>query len=156
MRKLFVFLSLLFTCICFGQSDWRAYKPIVNMGYQFNSHSQVYAGLEYSFISGTRLRERWNFVGAGVMATPYRDKWYWLPYADFTRSNGLAFISTRLSTHHIQPQIGVTMLNLLDIGVGYSFAFKQSVSNPVIKGFTLSFKLRITKDKSNYLEVMRY
>ncbi|WP_121965373.1 hypothetical protein [Myroides sp. N17-2] len=152
MRKLIVIFCLwLISGVSMAQFKKLNYEPIITAGYQQNSHSQFQLGLEHSLLNNS---SDWLFVGAGVMATPYHDKWYWLPYADVTRSWGLAFYGAKATTHHIQPQLGISLLNFMDIGVGYAIPFNENSSNPVIKGFTFSLKIRMTNDNKTYLKIM--
>lgn len=146
MKYKFVVGCLLISVIGWGQWRDSSYKPIFNLGYSQGTHSMLQLGMEYDVVS---TEKAWLFVGGGVMVTPYHKEWHWLPYIDVTHGNGLGYYGAKVSTKHIQPQIGITLLNLMDIGVGYAIPFGNNIV-PEIKGFNLNMKIRISSNDEVY------
>lgn len=147
MRQKLIFIVISLSSLV-GWSQWRdsGYKPIFNVGYSQGTHSMLQLGMEYDIMSN---KEKWLFIGGGVMATPYYKEWHWLPYMDVTRGNGLGFYGMKVTTKHIQPQVGVSLLNLMDIGLGYAIPFNDD-KIPLIKGFNLNLKIRLSGNDNVY------
>ncbi|MCO7724162.1 hypothetical protein NJB85_13325 [Myroides odoratimimus] len=147
LSKLSIVLGVcLMTVVGWGQRSNSDYKPIFNVGYNQGTHSMIQLGVEYDVLSSD---EKWLFVGGGVFATPYHKEWHWLPYVDITKSNGLLFYGAKTSTKYVQPQVGISLLNLMDIGLGYGIPFNED-RIPVIKGFNLNIKIRLSGNDSVY------
>ncbi|MCC9042482.1 hypothetical protein LNQ81_07215 [Myroides sp. M-43] len=134
------------TMIGWGQTRDSSYKPIFNVGYTQGTHSMLQVGMEYDVINTDK---HWLFLGGGVMTTPYHKEWHWLPYVDITKGNGLLSYGAKASTRHVQPQVGVSLLNLIDIGLGYAIPFSNDKA-PLIKGFNLNIKIRISGNDNVY------
>ncbi|EPH10191.1 hypothetical protein HMPREF9713_02540 [Myroides odoratimimus CCUG 12700] len=147
MKQYIIIIAICLVSITgWSQRSNSTYKPILNVGFQQGSHSMFQLGVEYDVLSSD---EKWLFVGGGVLATPYHKEWHWLPYVDVTKSNGLLFYGVKASTKHVQPQVGISLLNLMDIGLGYGIPFNED-RIPVIKGFNLNIKIRLSGNDSVY------
>lgn len=139
-------------CLCLisviGWSQLRdtAYKPIFHLGYTQGTHSMFQLGMEYDVISS---KDQWLFLGGGVMTTSYFKDRHWLPYMDVTHSNGLGYYGVKASTRHIQPQVGISLLNFIELGMGYAIPFNED-KVPVIKGFNFNLKIRFSGNEAIY------
>ncbi|WP_242499174.1 hypothetical protein [Flavobacterium sp. 140616W15] len=95
-------------------------------------------------------------MGLGYGITSYDGKHYGLP--DLHLSYNLKeflFIKTGGSDKNAYALTGLTLLNMIDLGFGYSASFNRE-KNPVIKGFTFGITFRFTKNNDAYgkLKVM--
>ncbi|MDR2224241.1 MAG: pneumococcal-type histidine triad protein [Flavobacteriaceae bacterium] len=151
MRKLslsFLLLICCFTTIHAQKNIYRTiYDPIFNVEYNYNGHTQLKAGLEHLL-----SENNFHYLGIGALWTQYQDKGYVIPYAhyQYIPKDKLYFAKLTASTKHLQPTVGLSLLNIFDIGVGYAIPFDQNNSTPVIKGVTLSINLRITNNQKAY------
>ncbi|MDR0228911.1 MAG: hypothetical protein LBI72_07595 [Flavobacteriaceae bacterium] len=146
MKKLIILGVFLISTIGWSQLRESDYEPIFNVGYSYGTHSMLQLGMEYDIINRD---EKWLFIGGGVIATPYYKEWHWLPYVDVTRSNGIGFYGIKASTKHIQPQVGVSLLNFMDVGLGYAIPFSNDII-PEIKGFNVGLKIRFSRNDKVY------
>ncbi|MDM1380511.1 hypothetical protein [Myroides marinus] len=145
-NKLIILGTFLISMMGWSQLRESGYQPIFNVGYSQGTHSMLQLGMEYDVIT---TEEKWLFIGGGLMATPYYKEWHLLPYVDVTKGNALRFYGLKITTKHIQPQVGVSLLNFMDIGIGYAFPFNED-KVPVIKGFNVGLKVRISGNDKVY------
>lgn len=145
-NKLIILGTFLISMIGWCQLRDSNYEPILTLGYTQGTHSIFQFGMEYDLINNN---DQWLFIGAGAMTTKYMDKQYWMPYLDVTHSGGVAFYGVKASTKHIQPQLGISLLNMVDLGVGYAIPFNEG-KLPVIKGFNFNLRIRITGNEDVY------
>lgn len=121
--------------------------PIIYVGYSIATKSQFTGGLEFCLDCKDKNK---LFLGLGYGITSYDGKYYGLP--DLHLSYNLKeylFIKTGASDKNAYALAGITFLNMIDLGFGYSAPFnKEKV--PVIKGFTFGITFRISKNNDAY------
>ncbi len=85
--------------------------------------------------------EFYFFPEASVGFLFSRKEWAIDPYSKTFRS---AFYSVRtyVSPYHVTPEIGITLLDLIELNVGYGFEFRK-YKNTDLQGFKAGLSLRI-------------
>ncbi|OXG09596.1 hypothetical protein BC749_1011084 [Flavobacterium araucananum] len=121
--------------------------PILYLGYSIATKSQFTGGLEICLACKD---ENKLFLGLGYGITSYDGKYYGLP--DLHLSYNIqksVFIKAGGSDKNAYALAGLTFLNMIDLGFGYSTSFNRE-KPPVIKGFTFGIVFRFTNNKDVY------
>jgi hypothetical protein len=121
--------------------------PIIYLGYSIATKSQFTGGLEFCLDC---KEENKLFLGAGYGITSYDGKYYGLPdiYLSYNIQKSV-FIKAGSSDKNAYALAGLTFLNIIDLGFGYSAPFNKD-KPPVIKGFTFGLTFRFTNNKNVY------
>lgn len=131
-----------------NDSSFRIPKwPIIYLGYSITTKSQFTGGLEFCLDCKDKNK---LFLGVGYGITNYDGKYYGLP--DLHLSYNLKeflFIKTGASDKNAYALAGLTFLNMIDLGFGYSESFNKE-KTPVIEGFTFGITFRFTKNNGAY------
>lgn len=121
--------------------------PIIYLGYSIATKSQVTGGLELCLDckEGNKF-----FIGLGYGVTSYDGEYYSLPdiHLSYNIQNSF-FIKTGGSDKNAYALTGLSFLNMMDLGLGYSIPFNREKS-PVIKGLTLGVTFRYSHNKNVY------
>ncbi|MCV9931424.1 hypothetical protein OIU80_03955 [Flavobacterium sp. LS1R47] len=121
--------------------------PILYLGYSIASKSQFTGGLEFCLDC---KEENKLLLGLGYGITSYNGKYYGLPdiHLSYNIQKSI-FIKAGGSDKNAYALAGLTFLNMIDLGFGYSAPF-DSEKIPVIKGFTFGLTFRFTNNKNVY------
>lgn len=121
--------------------------PILYLGYSIATKSQFTGGLEFCLDC---KNENKLFLGLGYGITSYDDKYYGLPdmHLSYNIQKSI-LLKAGSSDKNAYALVGITFLNMIDLGFGYSTPFNREKS-PVIKGFTFGITFRFTNNKNVY------
>jgi hypothetical protein len=121
--------------------------PILYLGYSIATKSQFTGGLEFCLDC---KEENKLFLGLGYGITSYDGKYYGLPdmHLSYNIQKSL-FIKAGASDKNAYALAGLTFLNMIDLGFGYSAPFDRE-KIPVVKGFTFGVTFRFTNNKNVY------
>lgn len=124
--------------------------PILYVDYKIATKSQFIGGLEFCLDCENKNK---LFLGLGFGVTSYNDTYYGLPDLHLSYNTAkFLFIKGGLSDKHAYGLAGMTVLNLLDLGFGYSQPF-NNYNIPVIKGFTFGATFRFSSNQKAYTQI---
>lgn len=124
--------------------------PILYLDYKIATKSQFIAGLEFCLDCENKNK---LFLGFGFGLTSYKNTYYGLPDLHLSyNTEKLLFVKGGVSNKHAYALTGITLLNLLDLGVGYSQPFNTD-KIPVIKGFTFGATFRFSSNQKIYTKM---
>lgn len=131
----------------FKISDW----PILYLNYSIADKSLLTAGLEFCLDCKNKNK---LFLGAGYGITnSYNGRYYGLPDVHLSyNTEYLLFLKAGSSSKNAYAMGGLTLFNMIDLGLGYSFPYNKEKS-PTYQGFTTSLTFRITKNKEVYTKL---
>lgn len=120
--------------------------PIFYFDYKIANKSLLTGGIEFCL---SCKMENKLLLGTGFGITnSYNGNYYGLPDIHLFYSKELLFIKTGSSHKNAYAIGGVTFLNVLDLGIGYSFPYTNE-KIPVYKGFTTGITLRLAGESKN-------
>lgn len=121
--------------------------PILYLSYSIATKSQFTGGLEFCLDC---KEENKLFLGLGYGITSYDGKYYGLPdiHLSYNIQKSI-FIKAGGSDKSAYALAGLTFLNMIDLGFGYSAPFDKE-KTPVVKGFTFGITFRFTNNKNVY------
>lgn len=124
--------------------------PILYVDYKIATKSQFIGGLELCLDCENKNK---LFLGLGFGVTSYNNTYYGLPdlHLSYNTSKFL-FVKGGISDKHAYGLAGMTVLNILDLGFGYSQPF-NSDKIPVIKGFTFGATFRFSSNQKVYTQI---
>lgn len=124
------------------------WKPIFYIDYFYVDRHQLKGGLEFCLNEESRDK---LFVGLGYGLVNYNRKIYALPdyHISYNFERNPLFLKLGGSHKHLYSMIGISLLNLIDLGIGYSFPFNK-YETPNIQGFTAGITLRLTHNDKAY------
>jgi len=124
--------------------------PILFVDYKIATKSQFIGGLEFCLDCENKNK---LLIGAGFGVTSYNNIYYGLPDLHLSyNTEKFWFFKGGTSDKHAYLLIGVTIINLLDLGFGYSLPFDNN-KLPVIKGFTFGATLRFSSNQKVYTQI---
>lgn len=124
--------------------DW---QPIFYINYSITVKSQFTGGLEFCLDCEDRNK---LFLGLGYGVSSYDDNYFGLPDVHLSyNTTNFGFIKIGGSNRNIYAMAGLTFLNLIDLGAGYSYPLKND-KIPELKGFTFGLTFRITNKQNAY------
>ena len=143
MKNLTLCIVLLF-CNFFNAQKW---QPIYYADYTYANRNQLKAGLEW-FLSNPENDNK-VFLGTGFNAVYHDSKIRVLPelHITYNPKSGY-FLKTGSSLSHAYVLGGVSFLNAIDLGVGYSVPYQEN--KLPIKGFTVGVTVRMTNNNQAY------
>lgn len=122
------------------------YQPVYYVEYFNSDRNQLKGGVElfskfenYRFFYG---------VGYGLVNSNEQIKGLLDYHASYNSNNGF-LVKVSGSDRNITSTVGLTLLNALDFGVGYSFPIKKD-ELPIIQGFTVGLTVRFSKNNDVY------
>lgn len=125
--------------------DW---QPIFYINYSITVKNQLTGGLEFCLNCENKSK---LFFGLGYGISSYDGKYFGLPDAHLSlNTESLLFIKIGGSNRNLYSLAGVSLLNFIDLGFGYSYPFTQD-KIPELKGFTFGLTFRITNNKNAYI-----
>lgn len=136
------FLTLIIILLSFGakaQSEILD-RMALTTGYHYKGRNTFYAGLSYSNIESDKNHQIIASVGASAFR--YAEKWKIAPEMSILYGN-LAMFGAVVSTKHIEPQVGLSIFNLMTFHFGYAFPFDEKF----FKGFTAGLRINIALTK---------
>lgn len=123
-------------------------EPIVYLEYLNSRRNQFSGGVEIC-LSCKQLDKL--FLGIGYSIENYGNKLYNSPNFHISyNSNGNWFLKLEGSNKYISPQIGLSFLNFMDFGIGYSIPTISANNYPVLNGFTAGILIRLSRKKKTY------
>lgn len=122
--------------------------PIIYLDYKIAAKSQFAGGLEFCLDCENDNK---LFLGLGFGVTNYYGNSYGLPDLHLSYNTSFLFAKGGLSDKHAYALAGVTLLNIIDLGFGYSQPFDYGKA-PVIKGFTFGATFRFSNNQKAYSE----
>lgn len=124
--------------------------PILYLNYSIANKSLFTGGLEFCL---TRSKNK-LFLGAGYGITnSYDGNYYGLPDVHLSyNTEYLLFIKAGSSSKNAYAVGGLTVFNMIDLGLGYSFPYNKE-KIPTYEGFTVSISFRFTKNKDVYTKL---
>jgi len=121
-------------------------SPAFYVSYSIALKSQYTAGLEFCLDCQNNNK---LLLGLGYGIMRYHEKTYGLP--DFHLSYNLSekWLFAKIGGSHRNTYViaGLSLLNIMDLGIGYSVPFNQE-NVPVIKGFTFGAIIRFTHNEN--------
>ncbi|MFN3019867.1 hypothetical protein ACK1KB_02625 [Chryseobacterium sp. TY3] len=138
INKIFFLLIIIFT-----GSFCKAQGFALNVGYNYIGKNAGFAGVDYR-ISDTR-KPAIN-VGAGTYLTSVNHKFGVVPDIHFNQVLGKdsAFMyQVSVSSKNLRPSLGINILNVLHLDLGYSFGFNRSKD---FQGFALGLNILLGQD----------
>lgn len=141
MKKLYFLLTFLFSSVCNAQ----IFDNIaLNIGYGYLGRSSVSLGAEYNIPID---KKNWNGYSTGISARYFKgenNKQYIIPeFRASYRYMGF-MINSNISTEHINPNVGLNLMNAICLYTGYSFTFNKSTTN--LNGIVFGINILIGKD----------
>ncbi|MCR4031652.1 MULTISPECIES: hypothetical protein [Flavobacterium] len=136
----------------YNQNKNRGFKipesklPIFYLDYKIANKSLLTGGIEFCL---SCEKENKLLIGAGFGITnSYNGNYYGLPDIHLYYSKELLFIKTGSSHKNAYVLGGLTFLNVIDLGIGYSFPYTNE-NTAVFKGFTTGITLRFNGESKN-------
>lgn len=124
--------------------------PILYLDYKIATKNQFIAGLEFCLDCENKNK---LFLGFGFGVTSYNDTYYGLPDLHLSyNTQKFLFVKSGVSDKHAYALAGATLLNVLDLGFGYSQPFNND-KIPVIKGFTFGATFRFSSNQKVYTQI---
>lgn len=125
--------------------DW---KPIFYVNYAITVKNQFTGGLEFCLDCENKTK---LFMGLGYGISSFDGKYFGIPDAYFSLNakSGL-FIKAGGSNRNLYSLAGLSFLNFIDLGFGYSHPLTQD-EKPELKGFTFGLTFRITNNNKAYI-----
>lgn len=123
--------------------------PIIYLDYKIATQSQFTGGLEFCLDCENKNK---LFLGLGFGITNYYGNSYGLPDLHLSYNREILFVKSGISDKHAYALAGITLLNIIDFGFGYSQPFNNDKS-PVIKGFTFGTTLRFSSNQKTYTQI---
>lgn len=125
--------------------------PIIYLNYSIADKSLFTGGLEFCLDCKNKNK---LFLGAGYGITnSYNGKYYGLPDIHLSyNTDYLLFVKAGSSSKNAYAVGGLTVFNMIDLGLGYSFAYNKE-KIPTYEGFTASISFRISKNKNVYTKL---
>ncbi len=125
--------------------DW---QPIFYINYSITVKSQFTGGLEFCLDCENKTK---LFMGLGYGISSYDGKYFGIPDAYFSLNTGNAiFIKAGGSNRNLYSLAGLSFLNFIDLGFGYSYPLTQD-EKPELKGFTFGLTFRLTNNNKAYI-----
>ncbi|WP_428230237.1 hypothetical protein [Flavobacterium sp.] len=123
--------------------------PILYLDYKIATKSQFIGGLEFCLACENKNK---LFLGLGFGVTSYNGTYYGLPDLHLSYNREVLFVKSGLSDKHAYALAGVTILNMIDLGFGYSQPYNKD-KIPVIKGFTFGATFRFSRNQNAYTKI---
>jgi len=123
--------------------------PIIYLDYKIATKSQFIGGLEFCLDCKSKNK---LFLGLGFGVTSYSHTYYGLPDLHLSYNREVLFVKSGVSDKHAYALAGVTLLNILDLGFGYSQPFNND-KIPAIKGFTFGATFRFSSNQKVYTQI---
>jgi hypothetical protein len=126
------------------------WQPVFYINYSITVKSQFTGGLEFCLDCEDRNK---LFLGLGYGISNYDNNYFGLPdmYLSYNTANW-GFIKIGGSNRNVYSMAGLTFLNLMDLGFGYSYPLIQN-QTPELKGFTFGLTFRISNNKKVYTQL---
>lgn len=147
------FLVVVTSINCFSQSyfsnhtKWDYLPQTIFVEYQYSNTHSLKSGVEFCV---NKYCKNKIFIGIGYGVALQNDKLLGLPNTHISYNQEKGFM-TKISISNTNATLmgGVTFLNLLDLGVGYTYPIQKS--EPVqLKGFTIGLTARLSKNNAIY------
>ena len=123
------------------------WQPIFYINYSITVKSQFTGGLEFCLDCEDRNK---LFFGLGYGISSYDHSYFGLPDAYLSYNTAkFGFVKVGGSNRNIYTMAGLTFLNVMDLGFGYSYPVINDKSHE-IKGFTFGTTIRISNNKKAY------
>ena len=125
------------------------YYPIYYIDYSFVKGHLLRAGLEFKIYDADDDTSNKLFLGIGYGLTNNPSKIQGIGDLHLTYNiQTLLFIKAGTSQYHAYALAGISLLNMADLGIGYSKSYQNSNLN--IQGFTAGITVRLTNKDNVY------
>jgi hypothetical protein len=139
--------ALLMCILCSGFLSAQKWQPIYYVDYSYAHRNQMKIGLEW-LINSSENDDK-LFLGTGLGVVYHHEKLQVLPdlHMNYNTESGY-FLKAGSSLSHAYMLGGISFLNFLDLGIGYSLPYQDG--KMPIKGFTIGLTLRLTGNDNAY------
>ncbi|MCT2564721.1 hypothetical protein [Chryseobacterium herbae] len=142
-NKITLLIGILYCGFFFAQK----WQPIYYADYSYAHRNQIRIGLEWLLNSSEKDDKL--FLGTGLGAVYHHEELRLLPDLHMNYNTGSGyFIKAGSSFFNAYILGGISFLNILDLGIGYSLPYQKE--KMPIKGFTIGLTLRLTGDDNAY------
>lgn len=140
-------IALLMLMICSGFFSAQNWQPIYYIDYSYAHRNQMKIGLEW-FLNNSGDENK-LFLGTGLGMVYHNEKLEVLPdlHINYNTKSGY-FLKTGSSFSNAYLLGGISFLNFLDLGIGYSLPYQKE--KMPIKGFTMGLTLRLSGNDNAY------
>lgn len=130
------------------------WQPIFYINYFITVKSQFAAGLEFCLDCKDSTYNGILLLGFGYGLSSYDNNYFGLPdiHLSLNFPDGLSFIKIGGSNRNLYAMAGLSLLNAIDLGFGYSYPLIQD-KIPELKGFTFGLTLRLTNHPDVYPQI---
>lgn len=150
MKKILVLFLFLFHTWVYCQVEYKPLTPyfLFNVGYTYQSNHYLNAGIDSYWVRPNNDILNIGMgadVGKHIIPKAYVGYLFNIKGADLYSENFNApfwLVRTQFSPYHIQPEVGVTLLSIVEFSVGYGFSFqKQDIYQ--LKGIKIGANVRL-------------
>lgn len=142
--RLLVGIGLMLSLIGNASAQQSAWNLGASAGYQYQNGN-------YLKVSGWALLDQYKAgffkVDAGANFSWMQDKTTVIPELGlsyyFAEQWRWAFLKAEVTPYTVTPKLGLSIVSLVDLGLGYGFEFNKKKDFVPIKGFTLSVGINI-------------
>ena len=132
----------------FSSKIFAQFQPIYYADYSYADRHLLRGGLEFMLTNNTKNHNK-LFLGTGYGMVNYNGKIHGIPDLHVSYNvETLLFAKLGSSNYHANSLIGISVFNTVDLGIGYSFPYKNS--SVKIQGFTIGATIRFTKKDDVY------
>lgn len=147
MKSRIIILLLVVICKMSSAQNNR-WLPIFFTDYNYSHQHILRGGLEFMLVNNTKSDSK-LFLGAGYGMTIKNRHSRGLADLHLSYNDGnLLFAKVGLSEYHTYYLIGISGLNVFDLGIGYSLPHKNV--SVIKQGFTVGLTFRITAREDVY------
>ncbi len=128
-------------------STTKAWQPIFYINYAITVKSQFTGGLEFCLDCESKSK---LFLGLGYGISSYGKRYFGLPdvYLSYN-TEYLLFVKMGGSNRNVYSLLGVSLLNFVDLGFGYSYPILKDTA-PELKSFIFGLTFRLTNNQDAY------
>ena len=126
--------------------------PIFYLDFKVANKSLLTGGLEFCLDCKNKDK---LLLGAGFGITnSYNGNYYGVPDIHLSYNKNLLFLKTGSSHKNAYVLGGFSLLNLIDLGIGYSFPYSNE-KTPLYKGFTTGITLRFNGERHHAYQTLK-
>ncbi|WP_131707553.1 hypothetical protein [Chryseobacterium angstadtii] len=140
-------IELLIMVLGSGFLSAQKWQPVYYVDYSYANRNQIKIGLEW-FLNNSGDADK-LFLGTGLGVVYHDEKLHALPdlHLNYNTESG-CFLKAGSSFSNAYLLGGISFLNFLDLGIGYSLPYRKE--KMPIKGFTVGLTLRLSGNDNAY------
>ncbi|RZJ45299.1 MAG: hypothetical protein EOO19_11220 [Chryseobacterium sp.] len=124
------------------------FQPIYYVDYSYNNRHLIKGGLEFILIKNEEKQNN-LFLGIGCGLVNNNKGIRGFPDLHLSYNIGtLLFVKAGSTDFHAYSLVGISFFNTCDLGIGYSYAYKNSQVE--IEGFMIGATVRLTRRDNVY------